>query len=714
MPQSLFSPLWYRVADQHPHLRPEVRVQRQHVRDQRWYLLVNATNGQQYRVNSATFEFLGRCDGTRSVQEVWNELLAQFRDKAPTQDEVMRTLNRLDEHGLLTYDIAPDAQTMLRRRDEGVRRRLRGFVNPFALRIPLGDPSALLQRTELLARLVFNRVTLIVWLALVSAATIAAASNWNELSAHARTYMATPHYLLLAWLCFPLTKILHELGHALAVRRWGGDVHQAGFSLFALVPAPYVDASAAAAFRSRYQRITVGAAGIMIELALASIAMTVWFSVQPGTVRDIAFVTMFIASVSTVIFNGNPLLQFDAYYMMCDALELPNLSARSRTWWRRIALRAFGAAAGAEPIQFARGEWKWLLLYAPLALAYKVFVSCLLVLWAGSHSAILGGVAALLLATLLVIKPLFSMVTHALRAGAGQRMQWRRVATASAGAGVFVTALCAVPLPFHTVASGVVRPPEKAQVRAGAEGFVTRVLARDGEHVRAGQVLFVLDDPVLFTQRGRLTSRLEQLQAGRFDAMVNRSEQGENVEEEIRRVQSELQRVEEKIEQLNVRAGSDGLFVVPHQADLPDTFIQQGSVLAYVLQRGPLSVRAVVPEYDAMLVRESTRRVDVAIAGETSAARAEFVRDVPAATRELPSAALGERAGGPYATDPTDSQGLRTQEPVVVVDLKVPARELERVGGRVWVRFEHCEQPLASRWYRRARQVLLQQFNPAG
>jgi putative peptide zinc metalloprotease protein len=133
-----------------------------------------------------------------------------------------------------------------------------------------------------------------------------------------------------------------------------------------------------------------------------------------------------------------------------------------------------------------------------------------------------------------------------------------------------------------------------------------------------------------------------------------------------------------------------------------------------VLERTDIGVRAAVAEYDAAFLREATRAVEVRLAGDASTLRAELVRDIPAATHDLPSAALGDRGGGPHATDPADTDGMKTQEPIVVVDVTLPATALERVGSRAWVRFDHGAVPLATRWYRQARQVLLQHFNPAG
>lgn len=714
MQESLFSPVWYRVAAQHPHLRPEVRVQRQQVRDQRWYLLVNAANGRQFRVNQKAYELIGRCDGQRTVQAVWDALLAELRDDAPTQDEVIETLNELDKQDLIAHETAPDAKTLVRRRDERAQKRVQGFVNPFALRVPLGDPSALLRRLDALPRLVFNRLALWIWIAATAAAAAVAASHLDVMTAHAADYMLTPRYLVLTWLSFPLVKALHELAHALAVRRWGGEVHEVGFTLFVLVPAPYVDASAAAAFPERHERLIVSAAGIMAELAIAAVALTVWLNVEPGIVRDLAFVTTFIASVSTVMFNGNPLLRFDAYYILCDALHLPNLDSRSKAWWMELVTRALGGTAAAQRMQSARGETKWLFLHAPLSFAFRIGISCLLVVWAGAHSTVLGVIAALALAALLIVKPGAAAIARAWAAASAGGTRGRSTAVVALAAGGVLVALCAIPLPFHTLAIGVVSPPEQARVRPGTDGFVAQILARDGDWVARDQVLVVLDDPALFAERERLTQRLEQLQAGRFAAFADSAEQVGRAEQELSRVQSELQRIEQRIGHLELRAQIEGRLVMPHQQDLPGTFARQGSTLAHVLERSDIGIRAAIPEYDAMLVRESTRSIEVRIADDGATMAAELVRDIPAATFDLPSVALGDRGGGPHATDPADKDGLRTRQPIVLVDLKVPAKKLERIGGTAWVRFDHGAQPLAQRWYRQLRQVLLQHFHPAG
>ncbi len=176
---------------------------------------------------------------------------------------------------------------------------------------------------------------------------VLAVQNGPGLWAHGQRWMATPRFALLAAVLYLPIKLVHELAHGLAVRRWGGQVREAGVTLMLLMPVPYVDASAATGFAQRRARIAVSAAGIMTELALAAVALPLWLWLDDGLARDCAFVTLVVAGVSTLLFNGNPLQRLDGYYILCDALDLPNLGPRSRAWWLDLLRRhLLGVATG--------------------------------------------------------------------------------------------------------------------------------------------------------------------------------------------------------------------------------------------------------------------------------------------------------------------------------------------------------------------------------
>src|SRR6185503_10544121 len=172
----------------------------------------------------------------------------------------------------------------------------------------------------------------LVWLAVVAPAAVHLAVHWTDFSHGVLDRLLTPQNLGMMWLLFPLIKTLHELGHATATKAFGREVHDLGVMLLVVTPVPYVDASAAWAFPGKWRRIAVGAAGMAVELVLASLALYVWLAVEPGLVRALAFHVIVIAGISTLVFNANPLLRYDGYYILADLLEIPNLRARANRY----------------------------------------------------------------------------------------------------------------------------------------------------------------------------------------------------------------------------------------------------------------------------------------------------------------------------------------------------------------------------------------------
>ena len=586
-------------------------------------------------------------------------------------------------------------------------------ANPFAFRLPLGDPTLWLARLDPLGRVLFRPAVFWLWLTVMGAAALVAGANWGALSAYGQQHLLSPRYLALAFLLFPLIKALHELGHALAVRSFGGEVHEFGIGLFLLVPAPYVDASAATSFTARSARVVVSAAGIMVELTLAAAALALWLATQPGVIHDIAFAVVFIGAVSTLLFNGNPLLRYDGYYVMTDAFDLPNLASRSGAYWGHL-LRRLLLRTRSEGPQLAPGERKWLAAYAPLSTAYRLLLSVSLALFAGSYWFALGVVVACYVGFVIFLRPLIQWVRTTMTLTAGSPEQGRTHAAMAIAACVAGLLLFVVPAPLSTVAPAVVWLPEQAQVRAEVDGFVRDLPVRDGEAVAAGQLLAVLDNPDLLTQRDKIASRVQALQTDRFQLLLRDPTTAQNLAQEIVHAEAELKRADERIAQLEVRAGVSGTLSVPRYTDLPGAFVRRGAAIGYVLQGNEMRVRAAVDQDRAYLVRHRTQAVEVRLSdamGEPVAARLGAA--IPAATRQLPSAALGERGGGPFPLDTSDGDGLRSIEPVFLYDVFLTQRMLERVGGRAWVRFNHGYEPLAFQWYRRASQLFLKQFDPA-
>jgi putative peptide zinc metalloprotease protein len=713
--ESLFSPRWYRVAGIHPRLRSHVRVSRHVYRGQVWYLLQDQSSGRHHRVDETAFHFIGRMDGKRSTDEIWHSLLNQLRENTPTQDEAIEILCQLSDNDLLQCEITPNVAELFRRRFEKERKRRIAMLNPLSFRVPLFDPDKLLTRMTPLAHVMFHPASLVVWLVVFVLGLAAAGSHWHEITAFASVHMLTPKYLLLLWLCYPVIKTFHELGHGLAVKAWGGEVRETGVSILMLVPVPFVDASSASAFPEKHRRAAVGAAGMMVELFAAALATMIWINVEDGFVRDVAFVLMVIGGVSTVLFNGNPLLRFDGYYVLSDVLDVPNLGPRANAYVGYLAQRHLLKVESAVSPVTAKGEPSLLFSYAVLAFGYRWFIAGLIVFWCGSYSFWLGMLAGVLVGFTMVVKPVARLIEFLRKSPVLARSRSRSYAIAGGIAFAVVVLLFIIPVPFSTTAQGVVWLPEHARVRAQTGGFIVEVLATDAQAVRQGDALLVLSDPELVAQAAAARAQAFALEIEFTRAMGVDTPMSQSIKEELAAKRAEVAELQRRIDGLRVVSQTDGTLVMPRPQDLPGKYVARGEVLAHVLRSEDIAVKVAVPQADAGMITGGTQEVQVSLTDRRDEiVPAKLTGGVPAATAVLPTAALGDRAGGPVQTDPADTDGLRTLEPVFLFDVQLASTQLQRVGSRAWVRFDHGARPIGVQWHRRLHQLLLKQFNPVG
>jgi len=713
---TIFSASWYRVAELRPRLRSHVQIHRHRYRGEIWYVLQDHASGRLHRFSALGHAFIGVMNGNRTVDEVWHALSDRLGDDAPTQDEIVTLLAHLHSADVLVSDAQPDGAELAERAERRERtRRFGSWRNPVALRVPLFDPDRLLGALLPWLKWLFTPAGFALWTVAVGTAVVQAGLHWDELTADVTDRVLALENVVLLALVFPVVKILHELGHGLAAKRWGGEVHETGVMLLAFIPTPYVDASSASAFRSARQRIVVGAAGMMVELLLAALALYVWLAVQPGLVRAIAFNTMLIAGVSTLVFNGNPLLRYDAYYMLMDWLEMPNLASRANRYLGYLVQRyAFGVRDAVSPIT-AAGEAPWFVAYAVGSFAYRMFVMLLISLLIASKYFVIGVVLAAWSLVVGVAWPLAKQIGFLLTAEQLTARRGRALAVTGTAAAAVAVLLVAAPLPYRTVVQGVVFTPEESWVRAETQGVVIDVLAASGQRVAEGTPLLRLEDAVLTARVAMLRAQLEEVGA-RYDAALAT----DRVAAVALRAEQNLaeQRLTDALEQesaLTVTSPASGFVLLPRPAaDLPGTFVQRGESLAYVVDARGLTVRVAVRQEDVDLVRQRALAVEARLADALERPlTARVIREAPAATANLPSSALTLAGGGGLATDPSARDGQTSFQSVFLFDLAIAdyvAAE-PRLGGRVYVRFDHGDESLAGRWYRSLRQLFLERLD---
>jgi putative peptide zinc metalloprotease protein len=659
-------------------------------------------------------------NGRRSVEQLWELTNRHLGEEAPTQDEMIQLLGQLHSADLLQSDVTPDTAEIFERGERhGKATRRRSWANPMALRIPLWDPDAFLNHAVVLARHMWGRWGALLWLAVVLPAVLLVPAHWAELTHNFSDRVLAVDNLVLLWLVFPVIKALHELGHAFATKAGGGEVHDLGIMFLVLMPVPYVEASASTVFRSKYQRALVGAAGMLVELFIAALAFYAWMLAEPGMLRAVLFNAMLVAGVSTIVFNGNPLLRYDAYYILADLIEMPNLSQRSLRYWGYLLERYLLAIDDAETPPASAGEKAWFVCYGLASTAYRTLVTVSIALFIAGEFFIVGVVLACRALATMALLPLGKAVRYLATSPRLHRHRRRALVVLSIAACAVVVFIVAVPVPFRSQAEGVVWLPEEALVRSGGGGFVRTLLAEPGSRVSRGAALIESRDPALEAQMALSEARVAELEASYAAQFMVNPSQADILRQQLRTEEAALDRVRERAAGLIARAGSDGVFVAPQALDMPGRFYRKGEMLGYVTDKAdkadkaPMLARVVVTQGEVDVVRLATDKVQVRLAQSMDRLlEGRIVRQVPAGESRLPSRALARQGGGQITVDPEDKQGTRTLERVFQFDVELPADQpLDLFGQRVHVRFDHPWEPLAMQWYRTVRRVFLTRFH---
>lgn len=713
MARQLFSQQWHQVALLRPQLVASTETLRHVYRGEVWHVVQDPASGKFHRFTVTAHHFVQLMDGRSTVQDIWERLCDQGASRQadiPTQEDIVNLLIQLHSSDLLQADITPDAALLLKRHTKRKHQAWKQWLmNPMSLKLPLVNPDAFIEATVRWFGWAFSPLGAAIWLAFVIPALFLAGQHWATLTTNLSDQILGHGNLWLMALVFPIIKLAHELGHGYAVKVWGGRVPEAGLMLLVLAPAPYVDASAASGFRSKTRRSIVGAAGMLTEVFLAALAMFVWVLVEPGLVRSIAYNVMIVAGVSTLIVNGNPLLRYDAYYILSDLLEMPNLAQRGQKHllylWNKYIFRVTEQEEHYE----SPSEQRWLFFYTIISWCYRLFITLTIALFLASEFFFFGIILAIWSASTMVLWPLIKGLRYVWQNPALQRERSRAKSITLAITIISLGLLFAVPMPLRTQSQGVVWLPEQSMLRSTEAGFFNRWIATPGGRVKVGQPIFMLEDPLLSTEVSVAQAKVNEAQV-RFNVeQFTNPAKAEVARQQLMQEQRALARAQEKLARLLVYSQVDGELIAAKPQDLPGQYFKKGDLIGYVLDKKDLVARVTVTQDDIDLVRTQLKSAQMRLADSLAQVHeSQVLRHVPAGTQELPSAALAVQNGGPIVADPKDSQGLKSLDRIFVFDLSLPANvPPSAFGERVYVRFSHQFEPLGWQLWRRARQLLL-------
>ena len=347
-------------------LRNDLIFTPQMIDGQRGYVIEDPLKSKFYRVGIAEYKFISLLDGTTSVADALRLTAATLADEAFTQDEAATICKWLVDSGLAHTPESAQSGRLSDAADKADRAKTMQRINPICVRIPLIRPDRFLDAITPSIGWLFGPVgwTLALILALVAAVQLIVHADRFGSAVNGVFAPSRWIWLGVTWLGL---KVVHEIAHGVVCKRYGGSVREGGLMFILLAPLAYVDVTSSWRFSSKWHRIYTAAAGMYIELIVASIAAIVWSHTEVGLLNDMAFNLVLMASLTTLVFNANPLMRFDGYYILSDFLQVPNLYPNGQQYLVYLGRRYLLGLKCASP-RWCKGKDAIIKLYGVAAM----------------------------------------------------------------------------------------------------------------------------------------------------------------------------------------------------------------------------------------------------------------------------------------------------------------------------------------------------------
>ena len=549
-----------------PARRNDLIVQEQHHQGQKLYFVKDALTLHYYRFAPAEYQMFQLLDGKRTLDEVQQAFASEFTLRDVPSEDILPLIQRWQKAGLLqeSGELAVARILATQQRTQG-RHWFGWLTSVLYLKIHAFDPDPLLNRIYPWIQWLFRPFGIFLAICAMGSATLLVTARFEEFTSQPELRDLHAFFnlqnIVWLWLAVGIVKVLHEFGHGLTCKHFGGECHAMGLLLMCFTPCMYCDVSDSWMLPNKWHRIAIAAAGIYVELLVASLATFVWWFTVPGVLHSVAFSAMLFGSVQTILINANPLMRFDGYYVMSDYLEVPNLRQKSYAFTKYYLKKWFWGTRESAP---GSGGLSFV-LYAVIASLYRTLLTVAMI-WFFSRIlepyklAAVGWVLAAMAATNILILPVVGGITSAIRSPMGMRPQtwWRpllAVVLLASLAGAFFYA----PLPHLAYAVLTLEPAQSTLVINSTTGRIVRQHAVAGQRVRQGDPLIELDNTVLQIQTERMEQQRDKLRVqSQVAAAVLDPARVQAIQVALKELESQLSVFHRQIEDLTLRAPCDG------------------------------------------------------------------------------------------------------------------------------------------------------------
>ncbi len=680
-------------------VRGDLEVSRHIMQGRPSYVIRDPLTFRSHRLDAADYDVFVRLNETTPLGDVFTQWAAAHEADASQEEPFYQFILTLHRLGFLQLPISDERQLYRRyaaRREAAARGRLARLL---FCRIPLFKPDVFLQRTIIIGRILFSKPMFVAWAVLMLAAAYVGCTT-AALTATPLDALWTAGNLPAIWITLIVLKLFHEFGHAYACRACGVHVPEMGAYLILGTPCAYVDASASWGLSRRRQRILICLAGMYVESFFAALAVFICAASDSQLVRSLAFNVILLAGTVTVVFNVNPLMRYDGYYILSDLVSIPNLRQRALAFVKRLAARRLlGVNAPLPPV--SRRDAAILTIYGASSAIYRVML--------------LAGIAALLawrlgfLGLFLAACFVGGALIGVLRAAArylwfAEETRAVRVRAVAVSLLLFVglpAAAAKLPLPAAVHASGVLTREREAVVRNEAPGFVHSDHAEPAAVVRGGETLIALENDDVALAVTEAAARLDEALIRYNAALAENAADAQQQADRVAALREALSYQQSRAAALQVTAPFDGEVVSDAIRDINGRFCRVGTAFA-TLVAGDWHVRTLLSQAEFDEARPQPGDfVEFRPAGRPAAiCRGSVVRVEPAGRRRIDLSALTTQAGGDILVDPSRSEAGEPYFEVVIRIENVDRRFLRfNMTGRV--RFPAEPAPIVRQLYRR-------------
>jgi putative peptide zinc metalloprotease protein len=743
-------------------IRGDLAISTQKYEGRTYYVVKDPVSLRYYRFKEHEHFVIHLMDGTTSLDEAQKEFEKKYRPERMKLEDLEAFAQQLINAGLAQNESPQSGRLLFDQRKKRRRQEwIQALTNILYIKIPIFDPDRLLARMVPYCRWIFTSTFLIASVAFMLFAIFWVALHWEaflEKLPYSHDFFTFRNFATFAaqnlgymWIGLAVVKVIHEFGHGLSCKAFKGECHEMGFLFLVLSPALYCNVSDAWTLPSKWKRIIISSAGIYVELMIAALATFVWWNTpsQPF-LNNLSLSLMVVCSVSTVLFNANPLMRYDGYYMLADWLEIPNLRDRCNRFLKNLMLEhCLGVEVQPEPYMH---RWRQVLfvVYAITSYIYRWVITFYILRFLYSFLEpyklqVVSAMLAFAAAGSMIGWPLYRLGKALHKRGRLPDMKPLRVSISSTVVAIFLLFFFLVPLPVSRVRqTGVVElnpdptiPDDAARVYVPIPGILESVGPRcqDGQLVEEGEVLaefrsmdlekqLIEADRNFYQSLNQLSSATVQLN-GPLEPAEREQVLNAKATAQGNRMKSEAQSkmLKEAMEKLTLRAPRSGVIMNPPQKDEVGKLWEKDLSIPFCTIGDPGRLRVKVPvdpdEYrllktdrEELQKRRDDLGVTIRIQGRewhTWQGRIAYLPESEA--KDIPMS-LSNKFGGPVPTKPSQRPDVfipQYQQYLIDIEIIDPDRAI--CPGTLAQAKIHCKWRTCAWWiWQPLSKVLFQVF----